>query len=128
MFLSTDNQFTAQGRLVREGLVNITDNGNVICSITLAQKTPFRTNGENEVAYITYTAIDTKNNDIASRLAKYTTKGSLVSLVGYFDSYVKENKNGENEYHQVNRISSFRNEETKEMTEKRRKMLEGKNE
>ncbi|TRM73768.1 hypothetical protein DJ523_06495 [Sulfolobus sp. E5] len=89
MFLNTDNQFTAQGRLVREALVNISENGNAICSITLAQKTPFRSKGENETAYITYTAIDTKNNDIATRLAKYTTKGSLVSLVGYFDSYTK---------------------------------------
>lgn len=124
MFLHTDNQFTAQGRLVREANVNISDKGNAVCSITLAQKTPFRVNGENEVAYITYTAIDTKNNDLATRLAKYTTKGSLVSIVGYFDSYIKENTKGENEFIQVNRISSFRNEESKKKTEDRRKELE----
>lgn len=121
MFLHTDNQFTAQGRLVREAYVNISDKGNTVCSITLAHKTPFRVNGENEVAYITYTAIDTKNNDLATRLAKYTTKGSLVSLVGYFDSYVKENNKGENEYFQLNRISSFRNEESEEKQKKEEK-------
>ena len=124
MFLNTDNQFTAQGRLVREALVNISENGNAICSITLAQKTPFRSKGGNETAYITYTAIDTKNNDIATRLAKYTTKGSLDSLVGYFDSYTKVNEKGDTEYYQTNRISSFRNEETKEKTEERRKELD----
>lgn len=121
MFLSSDNQFTARGRLVKEAVVNISDNGNTVASITLAQKTPFRVNGENEVVYVTYTAIDTKNYDIATRLAKYTTKGSLVSLVGYLDSYVNEDEKGNKEYIQVNRISSFRNEESKEKTEERRK-------
>lgn len=121
MFLQSDNQFTVRGRLVREANVNISDNGNAVSSITLAVDTPFRINGENETAYVTYTAIDTKNNDIATRLAKYTAKGSLITLIGYFDSYVKSNDEGENEYNQVNRISSFRNEESKEKTEERRK-------
>lgn len=120
MFLNSDNQFTARGRLVREAVVNFSENGNAVTSITLAQKSPFRKDGENETVFITYVAIDTKNNDIATRLAKYTTKGSLVSLQGYFDSYVREVE-GKNEYIQTNRISSFRSEETKEEVEARRK-------
>lgn len=120
MFLNTDNQFTAQGRLVDEAMVNISENGNAVASITLAQKTPFRKEGENEIVYITYTAIDTKNFDLATRLAKYTTKGSLVSLIGYLDSYVKEDSEGNKQYIQTNRISTFRNEESKEITDKRR--------
>ena len=120
MFLVTDNQFTAQGRLVKQAIVNISENGNAVASITLAQKTPFRSKGENETVYLTYTAIDTKGNDIGTRLAKYTAKGSLVTLIGYLDSYVKEDEKGSKEYIQVNRIQSFRNEESKEKTEERR--------
>lgn len=121
MFLNTDNQFTARGRLVKEANINISENGNAVVSIVIAQKTPFRKNGENETVYITYTAIDTKNYDIATRLAKYTTKGSLVTLIGYLDSYINEDEKGNKEYIQVNRISSFRNEESKEKTENRRR-------
>ncbi|MGO1581518.1 MAG: single-stranded DNA-binding protein [Mammaliicoccus vitulinus] len=120
MFLSTDNQFTSRGRLVKEAVINISENGNAIASITLAQKKPFKIEGEFETVYINYTAIDTKTNDIATRLAKYTTKGSLISLVGYLDSYVKEDKEGK-KYISVNRISAFRTEESKEETEARRK-------
>ena len=120
MFLSTDNQFTARGRLVKEAVINISDNGNAIASIILAQKKPFRVEGDFETVYINYTAIDTKNNDIATRLAKYTTKGSLVSLIGYLDSYVREEEK-ERKYISVNRISAFRTEESKEETEARRK-------
>ena len=120
MFLNTDNQFTVRGRLVREAVVNISENGNAVTNITLAQKSPFRTNGEHETVFISYVAIDTKNNDIATRLAEYTAKGSLISLVGYFDSYVREDEKGQPQYIQTNRIQSFRSEETKEEVEARR--------
>lgn len=120
MFLNTDNQFTVRGRLVREAIVNISENGNVVTNIRLAQKSPFKQNGEHQTVFIDYTAIDTKNDSVATRLAEYTAKGSLVSLVGYFDSYVKEDEEGNKEYIQTNRIRSFRSEETKKEVEARR--------
>lgn len=48
------------------------------------------------------------------------TKGSLVGLIGYHDSYFKENSEGKKEYFEVKRISTFRNEESKEKTLERR--------
>lgn len=119
MYLRTDNSFTARGRLVSAPNYNISKSGNVVTSIRLAQETPFKDKeGNFKVAYIDYVATDTKHNNIATRLAEYTTKGSLVSLVGYHDSYSKE-IDGKTMYYQVNRIESFRNEEGKEVTEKR---------
>ena len=72
MFIATDNQFTARGRLVDSPQINISEKtGNAIVSITLAQEHPFKKNeaGERESVFIKYTAIDTKNNPIASRIA-----------------------------------------------------------
>ncbi|MDR9868074.1 single-stranded DNA-binding protein [Lactococcus cremoris] len=123
MFIATDNQFTARGRLVDSPQINISEKtGNAIVSITLAQEHPFKKKeaGERESVFIKYTAIDTKNNPIASRIAEYVTKGSLVSLIGYHDSYYKENSEGKKEYFEVKRISTFRNEESKEKTLERR--------
>lgn len=116
MFLSTDNLFIARGRLARNPVTNISGNGNVVTTITIAQKIPFREGSEYKTVYVDYVAIDTKNNNIATRLAEFTTKGTLVTLEGYHDSY----KKGNGEFVQINRITSFRNEEGKEVTEKRR--------
>lgn len=78
MFLQTDNLFMARGRLAKNPVVNISDSGIVVTTITLAQKTPFRNErGEYKTVYIDYVAVDTKNNSIATRLAEYNTKGSL---------------------------------------------------
>ncbi|MBV7392387.1 single-stranded DNA-binding protein [Enterococcus sp. ALS3] len=124
MFLNSDNQFTARGRLVDNPFINISqETGNAIVSITLAQDHPFKKKGDGtkETVFINYTAIDTQNNKIASRLADYVVKGSLVSLVGFHDSYVKTNEQGKKEYLETKRILQFRNEESKERTEERRK-------
>lgn len=43
MFIATDNQFTARGRLVDSPQINISEKtGNAIVSITLAQEHPFK--------------------------------------------------------------------------------------
>lgn len=122
MFLSLDNHFTAKGRLTREPLANYSDKGNLVTSITIAQKTPFKdSNGESQIAYITYTAIDTGNNKIATNLADFATKGSPITLEGYMDSYSKvDSQTGEIIYTEIKRISSFRVEESKQETAKRR--------
>ncbi|EME7220449.1 single-stranded DNA-binding protein [Enterococcus faecalis] len=122
MFLSLDNHFTAKGRLTREPLANYSDKGNLVTSITIAQKTPFKdSNGEPQIAYITYTAIDTGNNKIATNLADFATKGSPITLEGYMDSYSKvDSQTGEIIYTEIKRISSFRVEESKQETAKRR--------
>lgn len=122
MFLSLDNHFTAKGRLTREPLANYSDKGNLVTSITIAQKTPFKdSNGESQTAYITYTAIDTGNNKIATNLADFATKGSPITLEGYMDSYSKvDSQTGEIIYTEIKRISSFRVEESKQETAKRR--------
>lgn len=122
MFLSLDNHFTAKGRLTREPLANYSDKGNLVTSITIAQKTPFKdSNGEPQFAYITYTAIDTGNNKIATNLADFATKGSPITLEGYMDSYSKvDSQTGEIIYTEIKRISSFRVEESKQETAKRR--------
>lgn len=122
MFLQSDNTFNARGRLVKNPVVNISDSGNVVTTITLAQKTPFRNEqGEYKTAFIEYVAIDTKASKIATMLAEYNTKGSLVTIEGYHDSYIKKLSSGNTEYRQTNRINAFRNEEGKEKTEQRRK-------
>ncbi|WP_186672934.1 single-stranded DNA-binding protein [Sporosarcina sp. BP05] len=116
MFLQSDNLFTARGRLAKNPVINISDSGNVVTTITLAQKTPFKTEkNEYKTVFIEYVAVDTKNSSTATRLAEFNTKGSLVTLEGYHDSFSKKG-----EYVQVNRISAFRNEEGKEKTEQRR--------
>lgn len=121
MFLQTDNLFTARGRLAKNPVVNISDSGNVVTTITLAQKTPFRNeNGEHKTVYIEYVAVDTKNSKVATLLAEYTTKGSLITLEGYHDSFVRNLDNGNKEYRQINKIVVFRNEEGKEKTLQRR--------
>lgn len=122
MFMTTDNQFTAKGRLTREPEANYSDNGNLVTSITLAVETPFRDSATNKnaVAYVNYTAIDMGESKIATNLATMVTKGSLVSLVGYNDSYSKV-VDGKTKYTEVKRILSFRNEESRETTEKRKK-------
>lgn len=122
MFLQSDNTFNARGRLVQEPTVNISDSGNVVTSITLAQKTPFKNeSGEYTTVFIEYLAVDTKTSKVATMLAEYNTKGSLITLEGYHDSYVKTLSNDKKDYRQINRISSFRSEEGKERTEQRRK-------
>lgn len=121
MFLQSDNLFHARGRLAKNPVVNISDSGNVVTTIVLAQKTPFKTEeGEYKTVFIEYVAVDTKNNTIATRMAEYTTKGSLVTLEGYHDSFSKTLEKGGSDYRQVNRISAFRNEEGKEKTLQRR--------
>lgn len=120
MFLNSDNLFIAKGRLVKNPIYNVSDNGNIVTTITLAQKVPFKEGDEFKTVYIDYVAVDTKNNKIATRLAEYTTKGTLITVEGYHDSYSKK-KNDSVEYIQVNKIVSFRNEEGKAVTEQRRK-------
>lgn len=121
MFLQTDNLFNARGRLAKNPVVNISDSGNVVTTITLAQKTPFRNEkGEHKTAYVEYVAVDTKNSKVATLLAEYNTKGSLITLEGYHDSFVRKLDNGAKEYCQINRIVAFRNEEGKEKTLQRR--------
>ena len=121
MFLQSDNLINARGRLAKNPVVNISDSGNVVTTITLAQKTPFKTEGgEYKTVYIEYVAVDSKSNNIATRLAEYNTKGSLVTLEGYHDSYSKKLENGNSDYRQINRITGFRNEEGKEKTLQRR--------
>lgn len=121
LFLQSDNLFNARGRLTKNPTVNISDSGNVVTTVTLAQKTPFRNdNGEYKTVYVEYVAVDTKSSKIATMLAEYNTKGSLVTIEGYHDSFVKKLQNGTNDYRQINRIIAFRNEEGKERTEKRR--------
>ena len=46
----------------------------------------------------------------------FNTKGSLVTLEDYNDSYSKKLGGRSSEYHQIKRISAFRNEEGKEKT------------
>lgn len=112
MFLQSDNLFNSRGRLTKNPVINISESGNVVTTITLAQKTPFRNgNGEYKTVYIDYVAVDTKSSSIATRLAEFNTKGSLVTLEGYLDSYNNR---------QINRITAFRNEEGKEKTLQRR--------
>lgn len=124
MFIPTDNQFTARGRLVETPQINISEKtSNAIVTITLAQDHPFKKkeDGTRETVFIKYTAIDTKNNKIATRLAEYVAKGTLVSLIGFHDSYYKINSEGKKEYFEMKRILAFRNEESKEKTLERRK-------
>lgn len=122
MFLQSDNMFNARGRLAKNPVVNISDSGNVVTTIILAQKTPFRNaEGEYKTVFIEYVAVDTKVSKVATMLAEYNTKGTLITIEGYHDSFVKELANDKKEYRQINRISAFRNEEGKERTEKRRK-------
>ncbi len=121
MFLQSDNLFNARGRLVQNPTINISDSGNVVTSITLAQKTPFRNaEGEYTTVFLEYVAVDTKASKVATMLAEYNTKGTLITLEGYHDSFVKNLANNKKEYRQINRISSFRNEEGKERTQQRR--------
>lgn len=121
MFLQSDNLFNARGRLTKDPVVNISESGNVVTTITLAQKTPFRNeNGEHKTVYVEYVAVDTKHSRIGTLLAEYNTKGSLVTLEGYHDSFVRNLENGKKEYRQINRIIAFRNEEGKEKTLQRR--------
>ena len=121
MFLQSDNLFNARGRLAKNPVVNISESGNVVTTITLAQKTPFKNeNGEYKTVYIEYVAVDTKNSQVATLLAEYNTKGSLITLEGYHDSFVRKLENGGKEYRQINRIVAFRNEEGKEKTLQRR--------
>lgn len=124
MFLHADNRFTARGRLVDNPFIAISqDTGNALVSITLAQSHPFKkkSDGTRETVFIRYTAIDTQKNKIASHLADYVVKGSLVSLEGFHDSYVKTHPNGDPEYIETKRILYFRNEEGKTKTDERRK-------
>ncbi|QNT13126.1 single-stranded DNA-binding protein [Lactococcus lactis] len=124
MFIPTDNQFTARGRVVETPQINISEKtSNAIVTITLAQDHPFKKkeDGTRETVFIKYTAIDTQNNKIATRLAEYVAKGTLVSLIGFHDSYYKINSEGKKEYFEMKRILSFRNEEGKEKTLERRK-------
>ncbi|MGG5373487.1 single-stranded DNA-binding protein [Enterococcus sp. AZ196] len=122
MFMTTDNHFTAKGRLTKEPEANYSDKGNLVTTITLAVETPFRDSntGKNSIAFLNYTAIDMGENKLATRLAKYVTKGSLVTIEGYNDSYSKT-VDGKTHYAEVKRITFFRNEESKEVTETRRK-------
>ena len=117
MFLQSDNLFNSRGRLAKNPVVNISDSGNVVTTITLAQKTPFKNEkGDYKTVFIDYVAVDT-NSSIATRLAEFNTKGSLVTLEGYHDSYCRK---GSSEYLQIKRITAFRNEEGKEKTLQRR--------
>jgi|GEM_PF-1769069 len=117
-FLETDNYFIARGRLAKEPRINVNQTtGNIVVGITLAQNKRFKDEqGNPQTVFIDYMAHDTKNNTIASRLAEYTTKGALITLQGYHDSY----KKGE-EYIQVNKISDFRVEDSKEQIATKRK-------
>lgn len=116
MFLSGDNKIQARGRLTRKPVVNISNSGNVVTTITLAVKTPFKENGKNVVVFVDYVAISNQKDKIGDRLAEYTAKGSLVTLEGYIDCYKKDKPDGSYEYIQANRITSFRCEESKEKT------------
>lgn len=125
MFLQTDNQFIARGRIARDPFVNYSKNGNLVTTITLAQQTPFKNeNNEYTTAFISYTAIDTQKNKIATRLAEYAVQGTPISLIGYHDSYSYMDDNGKEQYPQINRISQFRIEENKAAAEKRKNNLE----
>lgn len=123
MYLHSDNRFTARGRLVKDPFITISqETGNSLVSITLAQPHPFKkkSDGTREKVFVTYTAIDTQNNKIASHLADYVVKGTLISLEGFHDSYVRTLSNGEREYIETKRILQFRNEEGKNKTNERR--------
>lgn len=110
-FLDTDNIFIAKGRLAKEPIINVSsETGNIVVGIVLAQKKKYKDeNGNYQTVFIEYMANDTANTKIASRLAEYVTKGSLVTLQGFHDSYKKDGK-----YFQVNKITDFRSEENKE--------------
>ena len=116
-FLDADNFFIAKGRLAKEPIINVSsETGNIVVGIVLAQKKKYRDdNGEYQTVYIEYMANDTANSNIASRLAEYVTKGSLITLQGFHDSYQKDGK-----YYQINKISDFRSEENKESVINRR--------
>ena len=123
MYLHSDNRFTARGRLVKDPFIKISqETGNSLVSIILAQPHPFKkkSDGTREQVFITYTAIDTQNNKIASHLADYAVKGTLITLEGFHDSYVRTRSNGEREYIETKRILQFRNEEGKNKTDERR--------
>lgn len=116
MFLNSDNHFTARGRLVKDPYITISqETGNSLVSITIAQEHPVKKNesGEKEPVFISYIAIDTQSNKIASRLADYVVKGTLISLEGFHDSYVKTHSNGDREYIETKRILQFRMKKVK---------------
>ncbi len=117
-FLETDNFFIARGRLAKDPTINVTQSsGNIVVGITLAQNKKFKDEqGKPQTVFIKYMAHDTKTNKLATRLAEYTAKGVLITLQGYHDSYKKGN-----EYIQVNKITDFRVEDSKEQVELKRK-------
>lgn len=126
MFFTKENFFQVEGRLVNEPFVNISEKGNVVTSVRLALKTPFVVDGEYQTSFVSFTAIDSENNRIASNLANFVTVGSPVYLEGYFDSYSNYNKENPEkiDYYNINRIIRFKSLENKEQSEERKKNLE----
>lgn len=122
MYFSKSNSFYAEGRLTHEPNTNYSDKGNLVTSVRLAVKTPFVKDGKNEVAYITYTAIDSENNKIATNLAEFVTTGSPIYLEGYLDSYSVYDKQDPEKviYNEIKRIVRFESLENKAETEKRK--------
>lgn len=116
-FLEVDNMFIAKGRLAKAPTINVSpETGNIVVGIVLAQKKRYKDeHGNYQTVFIDYMAHDTEKSKIATRLAEYLTKGSLVTLVGFHDAYQKNGK-----FLQVNKITDFRNEEGKKFTEIRR--------
>lgn len=122
MYFSKSNSFQAEGRLTAEPICNFSEKNNLVTSVRLAVKTPFVVDGENQVAYITYTAIDTEKNKIATNLAEFVTTGSPIYLEGYFDSYSAYDKKDPEKinYFEIKRIAKFESLENKAETELRK--------
>lgn len=122
MYFNKLNSFQAEGRLTNEPITNFSEKGNLVTTIRVAVKTPYVLEGENQTAFVSFTAVDSEKNKIATNLAEFLTTGSPVYIEGYFDSYSDYDKEETNKinYHEIKRISKFSCLESKTKTEERK--------
>lgn len=120
MFIQSHNMNMKTGRLANEVIVNIDKKGNTIANFQLVVALPYQSEGRQATTIINCKAFSFGSNKIADNLAKMTTKGSLLELIGY-DETQTYLKNNETYYQQFVHVTAFNCLETKEQTEERRK-------
>ncbi|MBZ2406671.1 single-stranded DNA-binding protein [Liquorilactobacillus hordei] len=120
MFYSEDNKGCFVGRLAEQFNPNFTDKGEAVGSFTIYVPTPRKTSeDEQKSAHIKCSIFGKK----AEGLAKYTTRGSLIAVTGYFDNHQWQDEKGNKFSELILYTSSFKALESKKITEQRRKKL-----
>ncbi|HEM4142589.1 TPA: single-stranded DNA-binding protein [Streptococcus suis] len=119
MFINSHNMNFKTGRLVNDPIVNIDGQGNTIVNFQLVVGLPYLKDGKQATTLVSCKAFSHGTNKIADNIAKMTTKGSLVEIVGY-DETQKYSKDGQDYYQQFIHVTQFNSMETKAKTMERR--------